>query len=160
MKLRNTAWAIAVVAVLGLSACSASPSTTDAGTSKPSNTSSAPAEQKAGQSVADACAEATARVEAATQELSSISDSAASADPQGTLDAFSTTVDAIGAATDATENPGVKATLTDIYQDFTALRDLYSRVLIDQDATAATDMETVMASMQESATAFSALCTN
>lgn len=152
MNRRIAAWTIAAVAVLGLTACSGSPSATDESSTKGEN--SAPADQ----SVADACTEAGAKVQAASQELSSLDVSDAAADPQGTLDAFSKTVDAIGAAAESVGNPEVKAAVGDVYADFGALRDVLSKVLVDQDTAAASEMTTIMADVQESSTALSTLC--
>jgi maltose-binding protein MalE len=155
MNRRIAAFTIAAVAVLGLTACSGSPSSTDGSSTKSDSSTSA---QNTDQSVADACTEAGAKVQAASQELSSLDVSAAAADPQGTVDAFSKTVDAIGAAAESVGNPEVKAAVGDVYDDFGALRDVLSKVLIDQDTAAASDMTTIMADVQESSTALSTLC--
>lgn len=156
MNRRIAALTIAAVAFLGLTACSGSPSATDESSTKGEN--SAPAEQNTDQSVADACTEAGTKVQAASQELSSLDVSAAAADPQGTVDAFSKTVDAIGAAAESVGNPEVKAAVGDVYDDFGALRDVLSKVLIDQDTSAASEMTTIMADVQESSTALSTIC--
>lgn len=156
MNRRIAAWTIAAVAVLGLTACAGSPSATTESPTTSDN--SAPAEQSVDQSVAEACAEASAKVQAASDEMTSLDMSAATTDPQGTVDAFSKTVDAIGAAAESSRNPEVKAAVEDVYGDFGALRDVLSTVLVDQNTAAASEMTTVMADVQDSATALSTLC--
>lgn len=155
MNRRIAAMTIAAVAILGLTACSGSPSASD---DSSTNNSSAPAEQNSDQSVADACAAAGEKVQAASTELSQLDVSAAAADPQGTVDAFSKTVDAIGEAADSVGNPEVKEAVAAVYEDFGALRDLLSKVLVDQDTSAASEMGTITADVQESSTALSTLC--
>lgn len=159
MNRRLAALTIAAVAILGLTACSGSPSASES-TSAPE--SSAPAEQSSApssdQSVADACASAATQVQAATSELGSLDVSAAAADPQGTVDTFTQSVDAIGAAAESISNPEVKDAVTAVYEDFGAMRDVLSKVLVDGDQAAAAEMATVSADVQESALAIGELC--
>lgn len=159
MNRRIAAWTIAAVAVLGLTACSGTPSSSDDTTK---TESSAPAEETSEptseQSVADACASATTQIQSATQSLTSLDVSAASADPQGTVDTFTESVDAIGAAAESVSNPEVKAAVTAVYEDFGAMRDLLAKVLIEQDMSVATEMTAVSTDVQESALAVSELC--
>ncbi|WP_334148022.1 hypothetical protein [Microbacterium sp.] len=156
MNRRLAALTIAAVAVLGLTACSGSPSASEETSS--SNETAAPTAESSDQSVADACASASAQVQDATKDLTSIDMTTAAADPQGTIDTFTQSVDAIGAAAESISNPEVKAAVTDVYEDFGAMRDVLSKVLIDQDMDAAAEMTQVSADVQESATAIGTLC--
>lgn len=159
MNRRIAAWTIAAVAVLGLTACSGSPSASDDSNKTESSAPAEPTQEASSdQSVADACASATAQIQSATQSLTSLDVSAASADPQGTVDTFTESVDAIGAAAESVSNPEVKAAVTAVYEDFGAMRDLLSKVLVDGDTSVATEMSTVSADVQESALAVSELC--
>lgn len=161
MNRKIAAWTIAAVAVLGLTACSGTPSASDEGPDEA--TSSEATEEKttenAGdQSVADACATATEQVGAANTTLSNLDLEAAAADPQGTVDAFTETVDAIGAAAESVNNAEVKDAVTALYEDFGKMRDVLSAVLVDQDMSAASEMTTITTDVTESATALSTLC--
>ncbi len=159
MNRRLAAATIAVVAVLGLAGCSGAPSATDS--AKPSaSESSAPVEQSSGQTVAEACAIATEKVAGAATTLSTLDVSAAEADPQGTIATLTETVDAIGEAADSVTNEEVKAAVTAVHDDFTTMRDLLSRVLIDKDTTAATEMQTLSTDLQTSTQGVSTLCSN
>lgn len=160
MNRRLAALTIAAVAVLGLTACSGSPSASEE-TTAPSQ-SSAPVEETSApssdQSVADACASAATQVQAATSELGSIDPTTAAADPQGTVDTFTQSVDAIGAAAESISNPEVKAAVSAVHEDFIAMRDVLSKVLVDGDQAAAAEMTTVTSDVQESAMAIGELC--
>lgn len=165
MNRRIAAWTIAAVAVLGLTACSgAGPSDTkDDGASDSTTSETAPAEQtetsSADQSVTDACQEVSEQVSAVSSSLSGLDVQAAQADPQGTVDRFSETVDAFGASAEAVGNIEVKEATSAVFEDFGAMRDLLSRLLIDQDQAAATEMLTVATDVQASITALGELCT-
>ena len=162
MNRKIAAWTIAAVAVLGLTACSGAPSASDEGSDEITS-SEAPAENTAedtgDQSVADACKVATEDITAATASLSNLDLEAATADPQGTLDTFTATTDALGTAVESVNNAEVKDAVTAIHEDFTELRDLLSAVLIDQDLAAAEGLTTMNADLQTSAAAFYTLCT-
>ncbi|MFB7251494.1 hypothetical protein [Microbacterium sp. NPDC056234] len=160
MNRQIAAWTIAAVAVLGLTACSGTPSASEG--SQESSSSEAPAENKndntGDQSVADACAAANAQVAEASSTLAGLDIEAATADPQGTVDAFTETVDAIGAAADSVNNAEVKEAVTALYEDFGQMRDVLSAVLIDQDMSVASEMTTITTDITESSTALSTLC--
>ncbi|GAB3600355.1 hypothetical protein [Microbacterium tumbae] len=153
------AWTIAAVAVLGLTACSGTPSASDDTASDDTTSEETTTEETTtDQSVADACALVTQQVTDATSDLSTLDISAASSDPQGFVDDFTATVDAIGAAADSVSNEEVKTAATAIYEDFGELRDLLSKVLIDGDTSVASELSTISTDVTESATALSTLC--
>ncbi|RUR03399.1 hypothetical protein [Labedella endophytica] len=162
MKKTIAAWTIAVATVFGLAACSSADSadtgSESAASSAPS--ASAPVEEApaSGASVEDACAAVQAQIEDASTAVTEIDMSQASSDPQGTVDAFSETVDAIGAAAESVDNAEVKAAVTAVYDDFVEMRDLLSKVLVDQDMEAAGDMATVVTDVQTSAQDLATLC--
>ncbi len=155
---------IATVAVLGLTACSsaAGESTTDdtaSGTTSESTTQEETTEEETGgQSVAEACATVGAVVADAQSELTSIDINTAASDPQGTIDAFSATVDSIGKAADAVSNADVKAAATEMHDVFATVRDVYTKILIDGDVSAAAEMSTAANDLAAAATAFSEVC--
>lgn len=161
MNRRIAAWTIAAVAVLGLTACSGSPSTSDGASDTDDTSSSAPAETNTDQSVADACAIVSAKVTDATASLSGLDMTAAAADPQATVDQFSETVDAIGEAVDSVDNAEVKDATNAIFEDFTAMRDSLSKLLVEQDTSteAISAATATITAVQESTTAFTELCT-
>ncbi|WP_243230689.1 hypothetical protein [Microbacterium sp. CIAB417] len=153
------AWTIAVVAVLGLTACSGSPSASEPETDDSSTSEEAPAETTTDQSVADACAVVVPALTEASSSMSGLSDmEAAASDPQGTVDAFNETVASIGEAADSVTNAEVKEAATALHEQYTKLGDLLSAVLIDQDASAASDMSTLTTDLMDSATELSTLC--
>lgn len=156
MKRQIAAWTIAAVAVLGLAACSGTPGTgTSTSTDKSSSSeNSAPSAQ----TVAEACAIVNAQVSASASELSGLDINAATADPEGTIATLTETADAIGAAADSVTNQDVKDGVTAVYEDFSTLRDLLSRVLIDKDTSAAAEVGTLATDIQESTQAMGALC--
>ena len=157
MNRRIAALTIATVAVLGLTACSSSPSASespsaDAGSSAPAE------EQSSEQSLTDACAEAGAQVQEATKTLSELDVTAATADPQGTIAQYTEAAEAIGAAAESVSNPEVKAAVSAFHEDFATMNDLLSRLLIDQDASAVAEIGAVATEIQESAAAIGTLC--
>lgn len=159
MKRQIAALTIAAVAALGLVGCSGS--TTADATSSPASTSSessAPQEEASGQSVAEACSIVNTQISGVATELSGLDINAAAADPQGTVAKLTETADAIGAAADSVTNQEVKDGVTAVYEDFSTLRDLLQRVLVDQDQAAAAEMGTVATDIQESTKAMSTLC--
>jgi len=158
MNRRIAAWTITTVAVLGLTACSGSPSASD-DAAEEDTSNSAPAEETTpDQSVADACAIVIPKVTEASTAMSSIDTSTVTTDPQATVDQFTTFVDALADAADSVDNAEVKGATTAVYEDFVALSDILSKVLIDQDLEAASDMSTITTDMTESATALQELC--
>ncbi len=158
MKRHIAAWTIAAVAVLGLAGCSGSPSAEPKESSTSAPETSAPAEQPSGQSVSEACAEVNAQISGVASELAALDVNAAAADPQGTVAKLTETADAIGAAADSVTNDEVKAGVTAVHEDFTKLRDLLQRVLIDQDTTAASEVGTLGTDIRESTQAMGSLC--
>ena len=157
MNRRIAALTIATVAVLGLTACSGSPSSS--GESTPNAGNSAPAqEQNSDQSLADACAEAGAQVQKATAGLNDLDVAAAAADPQGTIATYTEAAEAVGAAAESISNPEVKAAVSAFHEDFSSMTDLLSKVLIDQDTAAVAELGAVATEIQESAAAVGELC--
>lgn len=160
MNRRIAALAIAGVALLGLTACSGA---TDGSASKPKDTSASQGTEEStntggDQSVADACAAINSVALDAQSSLGQIDPSAAAKDPQGTVDAFGEVVDKLGGAVDSVQNEEVKAAATAVYDDFVALRDLLSKVLVDQDTSAASEMSTITTDVQTSAQELQTLC--
>ncbi|MES2866999.1 hypothetical protein [Microbacterium profundi] len=156
MNRRIAAWTIAAVAVLGLSACSGSPAAED-DTSNGSGDSAPVEETNTDQSVEDACGIVLPKLQEANAAASEI-DTTGATDPQTTVDQFSTVVDAFGEAADSVDNVEVKEATSAVHEDFAALGDVLSKVLIDQDLTAAEGMTTITADLTESATALQELC--
>lgn len=157
MNRRLVALTIATVAVLGLTACSGSPSASESPSADAG--SSAPAEdQGSEQSLADACAQAGAQVEEATTGLTQLDVAAATADPQGTIAKYTEAAEAVGAVVDSISNSEVKTALNAFHEDFTSMGDVLSKVLIDQDPSAVTELSSVVAEIQESAGAVGELC--
>lgn len=155
MNRRIAAFAIASVAVLGLTACSGGASddtSNDAGDSAPAE------ETNTDQSVEEACGIVLPQLQEASTAMSDIDVSAAAEDPQATVDTFNGFIDALGSATDSVSNPEVKDATAAVYEDFVALGDVFSKVLIDQDMSAASDLNTITSEMTESATALQELC--
>lgn len=158
MNRRIAVFAIAAVAALGLTACSGGASD-DASTDAGDSGDSAPAEQtNTDQSVEDACGIVLPQLQEASRAMSDIDVSAAAEDPQATVDTFNGFIDALGSATDSVSNPEVKEATAAVYEDFVALGDVFSKVLIDQDMSVASDLNTITSDMTESATALQELC--
>ena len=156
MNRRIAAWTIAAVAVLGLTACSGSPAAEDDTSNEAGD--SAPAEEtNTDQSVEDACGIVLPKLQEANTAASEI-DTTGATDPQTTVDQFSTVVDAFGEAADSVDNAEVKEATSAVHEDFAALGDVLSKVLIDQDLSAAEGMTTITADLTESATALQELC--
>lgn len=82
----------------------------------------------------------------------------AAADPQGTLDTFTRAVDAIGSAVGSVSNPEVGAGVSTVLNDITTVRDVLSRLVVNQDLTAAADLAPAAAAAQQSTTALATLC--
>jgi hypothetical protein len=156
MNRRIAAWTIAAVAVLGLTACSGSPAAED-DTSNGAGDSAPAEETNTDQSVEDACGIVLPKLQEANAAASEI-DTTGATDPQTTVDQFSTVVDAFGEAADSVDNADVKAATSAVHEDFAALGDLLSAVLIDQDVAAAEGMTTITSDLTESATALQELC--
>ena len=156
MNRRIAAFAIATVAVLGLTACSGSPAAEDASNDSAEN--SAPAEEtNTDQSVEEACGIVLPKLQEASSAAGDI-DTSGSADPQATVDQFNTVVDAFGEAADSVSNTEVKDATSAVHENFVALSDILTKVLVDQDLSAASDMSTITSDMTASATALQELC--
>lgn len=159
MNRKIAAWTIAAVAVLGLTACSGTPTASEPKTDDTTTSAEAPAENTADQSVADACAVVLPALSEASTSMSGLSDmEAAASDPQGTVDAFKETVATIGAAADSVTNAEVKEAAGAVHEQYTKLSDLLSAVLIDQDASAASEMTTLTTDLTDAATELSTVC--
>ncbi|MDQ0644727.1 hypothetical protein [Microbacterium murale] len=156
MNRRIAAWTIAAVAVLGLTACSGAPAaeddkSTDSGDSAPVE------ETNTDQSVEEACGIVLPKLQEASSAAGEI-DTTGATDPQTTVDQFNTVVDAFGEAADSVSNVEVQEATAAVHEDFVALSDVLSKVLIDQDLSAAENMGTITTDMTESATALQELC--
>jgi len=161
MKKTIAAWTIAGAAVLGLAACTGAPSS-DAGAPTESSASSTPAPSTeapaSDQSVADACSAVQSKIEDATTAVSDIDMSNAANDPQGTVQTFTETAEAIGAAADSVSNNEVKTAVSTVYEDLIALRDVVSKVLVDGDMAAASGLTSAVTDVQTSAQDLATLC--
>jgi maltose-binding protein MalE len=149
------AFAIAAVAALGLTACSGGAAEDTSNDSATSN-ESAPAENS-DQSVEEACGIVLPKLQEASTAAGDI-DTSGATDPQTTVDQFDTVVAAFGEAADSVSNAEVKAATTAVYEDFGSLSEILSKVLVDQDMSAASDLSTITSDMTESATALQKLC--
>lgn len=156
MNRRIAAFAIATVAVLGLTACGGSPAAEDDKSAETND--SAPAEEtNTDQSVEEACGIVIPKLQEASSAAGEI-DTTGATDPQTTVDQFNTVVDAFGEAADSVSNSEVKDATSAVHEDFVALGDVLSKVLIDQDLDAASDMGTITSDMTASATTLQELC--
>ncbi|MGM7670976.1 hypothetical protein [Microbacterium sp. A93] len=154
MNRRIAALTIATVAVLGLTACSGSPS----GSGDASGDGAAAEQAQPNQSVADACAIVIPELTEASTAMGEIDPTAAGADPQAAVDQFNTFVETLGGTIDKVSNTEVKDATTAVYDDFAALSEVMSKVLVDQDLTATSDLGTITTDMTESATVLQELC--
>lgn len=157
MNRRFAVLAIAAAAMLGLSACSGSPSAETGSTADSGTAAEAPTSD---QSVADACVIVQTKLQEASTALSEIDITATTSDPQTTIDAFSETVDGIGDAAESVSNEEVKTATTAVHEDFVTVRDLMQKVLIEQDTSVAGDLGTATADMQTSSNELNTLCTS
>lgn len=156
MNRRIAAFTIAAVAVLGLAGCAGSTAPADDKSDKGGD--SAPVEEtKTDQSVEEACGIVIPKVQEVTSASGEIDPSGAT-DPQTTVDQFNTVVEGLGEAADSVSNAEVKAATTAVYEDFVALGDVLTKVLIEEDMTAAEDMTTITSDMTESAKALQEIC--
>jgi len=156
MNRRIAAWTIAAVAVLGLTACSGTPAAE--GDKSDEAGDSAPVEEtNTDQSVEEACGIVLPKLQEASSAAGEI-DTTGATDPQTTVDQFSTVVDAFGEAADSVSNTEVKEATTAVHENFVALGDVLSAVLIDQDLEAASDITTITSDVTTSATALQELC--
>lgn len=168
MNRHIAAWTIVAVAAFGLTACSGTPAAPEVAASP---SVSAPVEQPSptaeettasGQTLAEACIEPSAKLVEASAQLmeanAALAKAGSKGDAKATIKAFTAAVDTIGAMADSATHPEVKAELTALHEGYGKLRDLLSKVLIDEDLSAAGEFATVASELQTSLTAFQALC--
>jgi len=157
MNRRIAAFAIATVAVLGLTACSGGASD-DTSNESADSTDSAPAEEtNTDQSVEEACGIVIPKLMEANSAATEI-DTTGATDPQTTVDQFSAVVETFGDAADSVSNEEVKTATTAVYENFGAFSALLSKVLVDGDTSAASEVGTITSDITESATALQELC--
>lgn len=152
MRRRFAVLTIAAAAVLGLTACAGSPSAETGGTGD--GGAAAPASN---QSVADACAIVTVKVNEAATAMPSL-ETAVASDPQVSIDAFTVAVDGIGEAADSVTNAEVKTAATALHADYVSMRDLMTKVLVEQDMSVNEELNTVTTDLTTSAQALATLC--
>lgn len=155
MNRRIAAFTIAAVAVLGLTGCAgaadeSSSDNADAGDSAPVE------ETGTDQSVEDACGIVIPQLTEASQAMSDIDP--ASADPQATVDQFNEYIAKLGETVDSVSNSEVKAATAAVHEDFVAMGDVLTKVVVEQDLDAAGDLSTITGDVTESATALQELC--
>lgn len=156
MNRRIAAFTIAAVAVLGLAGCAGS--TAPADDKSDQGGDSAPVEEtNTDQSVEEACGIVIPKLQEATSASGEI-DTTGATDPQTTVDQFNTIVEGLGEAADSVSNAEVKEATGAVHENFVALSDVLSKVLIDGDMTAAEDMTTIVSDMTDSATALQEVC--
>ncbi len=155
MNRRIAAFTIAAVAVLGLTGCAgaadeSSNDNADAGDSAPVE------ETGTDQSVEDACGIVIPQLTEASQAMSDIDPT--SADPQATVDQFNEYTAKLGETVDSVSNSEVKAATAAVHEDFVAMGDVLTKVVVEQDLDAAGDLSTITGDVTESATALQELC--
>ena len=155
MNRRIAAWTIATVAVLGLTACSGAPAAEE-DTSKDSAESAPTEEANTDQSVEDACGIVIPELTEASNAMGEVDP--AGPDPQVAVDEFNNLIKTLGETVDKVSNPEVKEATTAVYDDFVTLGDILTRVVVDEDLSAAEELGTVTTEMTESATALQELC--
>lgn len=154
MNRRIAAFTIAAVAALGLTGCAGgaqeSSGDADAGDSAPAE------ETSTDQSVEDACGIVIPQLTEASQAMSEIDP--ASADPQATVDQFNEYITKLGETVDSVSNTEVKEATAAVHEDFVAMGDILTKVVVEQDLDAAGDLSTITSDVTESATALQELC--
>ncbi|WP_345801732.1 hypothetical protein AAIB33_01125 [Microbacterium sp. AZCO] len=148
MNRRIAALTIAAVALLGLTACTASPD---------SNADSSPAASDAagdeGQSVADACALIQDTITDATKEFGN----AASDDPAAVVEAMKSAADKISAAADQVTNDDVAAILPDLQQMFAKTAEVMQSI-VEGDVSKLDELTALGDSFKETSQRFQDLC--
>lgn len=157
MNRRIAAFAIASVAILGLTACSGG-AAEDTANDSADSADSAPAETTTDQSVEEACGIVIPQLTEASSAMSEIDMTAAEADPQATVDQFNSFVGTLGETVDSVSNAEVKEATAAVYEDFTALGDLLTQVVVEQDMSAAGELSAITGDVTASATALQELC--
>ncbi len=158
MNRRIAAWPIAVVTMLGLAACSGSPSAAPATSAPVTTAPSTPvAGTSAGQSVSEACISMAGPLAEASTAMAKIA-SVDKADAQSAVKTWTTLVDAFRKVADSVSNQEVKAAATTLHKDLAAVRDALKKIYLDGDMTAMSDLTTASTDMQTSYTALNKLC--
>jgi len=156
MNRRIAALAIAVTAVLGLTACS---SGSDAPNEEPAASAPATAPEEptsSEQSVAEACLELAGPMQEASTTMAGLADAAS--DPQAAVDAWTALVEAYEDFAASLTNAEVKAAAADVARDTGAVRDVIAVIYVDGDTGAIAELTTATTDMQESLTALTTLC--
>lgn len=166
-------WATIAIATFGLTACSSAPSAPVAPVGEVSSapvTSAPPAEQASpaapettdsGQTLADACIEPSAKLVEAEAELAKASialSQSGAKNPKQLIKAMHAYADYFGKIAESTSHPDVKKALLGIQKGYHELADIYTKLLVKKDYTAAADASKVLAELQESMKAFQKLC--
>lgn len=173
MNRRIATWATIAIAVFGLTACSGAPSapvaSTEEATSAPAasaptteqTTPAAPETTASGQTLAEACIEPSAKLIEASAELAE----AGAALSQGsgtnakqTVKALSAMADYFGTLAETSKNDEVREALIGIQNGYDKLSDLYNKLLVKKDYSAAADAAKITTELQEALTAFQELC--
>lgn len=172
MNRRIATWAVAALAIFGLTACGGSPSTPPAAPS-PDPTTSAPAPTTepateaapettpAEQTLAQDCLEPNAKLIEASAQLMEVSAALSASDgkdAKAMVDALKGMGESFGTIAESTTNPEVKEALTGIAKGYAQLAKAYGKMLIDNDLSAAADAMRALADVQESMEAFQKLC--
>lgn len=150
-----TGLALAAVAVLGLTACSAGASD-DSGNTDSGTASQAPATQTLG----EACADLVGPLGEMGDAMTGVDTTAVMDDPQTAVDAFTDGAEALAAAAGSIGNEEVRAAVDLAHDDLITMRDAMSKVLLDGDLSGANDMATAAGEMQNSMLALAELCQN
>ncbi len=162
MKNRKIAiWAVAIAAVIGLTACSGG--ATPAEPAKPSSSAAPAAPQQAESSDAvdasiAACLQISAKLSEAYAKMAEVMNSSDASDMQTTIDLYTELAHALGGIADSTSDTEFKAAAQAAQADFTAIRDGMQRYYVDGDISGLTDLMTATASMQTSYPALLAFC--
>ncbi len=156
MNRRFAALAIVATALLGLTACSSTAA--EPAASPAASASSMPSETAAAseQTVAEACVSMAGPLQEASTTMSALA--TASTDPQAAVDAWTALVDAYQKVADSVTNGEVKAATATVTTDLTAVRDALSKIYLNGDTGAMTDLTTASGNMQTSLTALTKLC--
>lgn len=154
------AWTTAVVAVVGLTACSSAASSTSppAVTSPTTAVATAPtSDEGSGQSVAAACASMSGPLADASAAMSKIASAGASS-PQTAVDTWTELVKAFDSVANTVSNPEVKKAATAVRKDVTAVRDQMKKLYVDKDTSAMSKYTEASKDMQASYSALLKLC--
>ncbi|MFT3799423.1 hypothetical protein [Microbacterium sp.] len=157
---------IAAVAMFGVTACSgtsgnasdavsATPTSPTAETSAPA-TDGDSGDASGEQSVTDACLEIAAPLQEASETMAGLA--TAATDPQSAVDAWTALVDAFSTVEASATNTEVKAAVSAVLGDITTMRDAISKIYLDGDTSAVTDLTSATTDFQDSYTALTTLC--